>query len=84
MDTTAVSSAWLGGKLWDLLKAMINVRLCLSGTNSKTANMGGLFRGVASSTLGIVDGSARAVNITKLPSFDVCCCSVQSKWATVK
>jgi DNA polymerase III delta prime subunit len=77
-------SAGLIGKLRDLLKGLTNVRLCLSGTNSKAANMVGQSQGVASSHTTTVVGSAWAVIITRLPRFDFQSCHVQSKWATVK
>ena len=77
-------SAGLIGKLRDILKRLDYVRLCLSGTNSKAANMVGLTQGSASSVDIVDDGSPWAVIITRLPSFDIQCSHAQTRWESLK
>uniref|UniRef100_A0A7S0M0E0 Uncharacterized protein n=1 Tax=Cryptomonas curvata TaxID=233186 RepID=A0A7S0M0E0_9CRYP len=77
-------SAGLMGKLRDLLKELKYVLLCLSGTNSKAANMVGQSQGSASSTVSNCSGSAWAVIITRLPSFDVDCPPIFKRWKSIE
>jgi hypothetical protein len=71
------------GFLRDSLRLLENVTLCLSGTNSKAANMVGvsvsLSQGAISSVYGSRQGDAWAFIMTRLPRFDLDFCPLKAE-----
>ncbi len=76
-------SAGLVGKLRDLLKRLHNVRLCLAGTNSKTANMVGISQGAASATETRSGGSPWAIIVTRFPQFELRRSRLRKDWKEI-